>query len=195
MTKHLLLAAVAAASLAVPGSAKAAILMYELTSAPGFSGGWTFSFQLDTSRTPSFRTNDAIRYAPTTVSYTLPGSTIVRTETASNVGPTFFAPINQGGLSILRLNNNVDPQPRFFGPALFTGPTSSPTFLTGTFDLSDRPRNVPSDVQPFNYRLTVRDVGAVPEPGTWAMMLVGFGAVGFAMRRRGRPQLTLPAMG
>mgnify|MGYP002780877905 CR=1 FL=1 len=27
-------------------------------------------------------------------------------------------------------------------------------------------------------------VNAVPEPGTWAMMLLGFGAVGFAMRRR-----------
>jgi hypothetical protein len=26
--------------------------------------------------------------------------------------------------------------------------------------------------------------GAIPEPGTWAMMLMGFGAVGFAMRRR-----------
>lgn len=26
--------------------------------------------------------------------------------------------------------------------------------------------------------------GAVPEPATWAMMLVGFGAVGFAMRKR-----------
>jgi hypothetical protein len=26
--------------------------------------------------------------------------------------------------------------------------------------------------------------GAVPEPGTWAMMLMGFGATGFAMRRR-----------
>ena len=30
---------------------------------------------------------------------------------------------------------------------------------------------------------------AVPEPGTWAMMLLGFGAVGFAMRRRRRPAL------
>jgi hypothetical protein len=26
--------------------------------------------------------------------------------------------------------------------------------------------------------------GAVPEPATWAMMIAGFGAVGFAMRRR-----------
>jgi hypothetical protein len=29
---------------------------------------------------------------------------------------------------------------------------------------------------------------AVPEPSTWAMMLVGFGAVGFAMRRRRKTQ-------
>jgi PEP-CTERM motif-containing protein len=28
----------------------------------------------------------------------------------------------------------------------------------------------------------------VPEPGTWAMMLLGFGAIGFAIRRRKNPQ-------
>ena len=31
---------------------------------------------------------------------------------------------------------------------------------------------------------------AVPEPATWGMMLIGFGAVGFAMRRLKRPELT-----
>ena len=31
---------------------------------------------------------------------------------------------------------------------------------------------------------------AVPEPNTWAMMLLGFGAVGFAMRRRRQTELT-----
>ena len=30
---------------------------------------------------------------------------------------------------------------------------------------------------------------SVPEPGTWAMMLLGFGAVGFALRRRRTPTL------
>jgi hypothetical protein len=30
---------------------------------------------------------------------------------------------------------------------------------------------------------------AVPEPATWGMMLLGFGAVGFAMRRRRQPAL------
>lgn len=29
-------------------------------------------------------------------------------------------------------------------------------------------------------------VAAVPEPGTWAMMLLGFGAIGFSIRRRRR---------
>jgi hypothetical protein len=29
-----------------------------------------------------------------------------------------------------------------------------------------------------------QNMAAVPEPGTWAMMLLGFGAIGFSMRRR-----------
>ena len=32
--------------------------------------------------------------------------------------------------------------------------------------------------------------GAVPEPGTWMMMLLGFGAIGFTMRRHGRVMAT-----
>lgn len=32
-------------------------------------------------------------------------------------------------------------------------------------------------------------VAPVPEPGIWAMMLIGFGAMGFALRRRGRAKL------
>jgi hypothetical protein len=33
------------------------------------------------------------------------------------------------------------------------------------------------------------NVAAVPEPATWAMMLLGFGAMGFVMRRRRTPVL------
>jgi hypothetical protein len=32
-------------------------------------------------------------------------------------------------------------------------------------------------------------VGAVPEPSTWAMMLIGFGAIGFAVRRQKKAAL------
>lgn len=34
--------------------------------------------------------------------------------------------------------------------------------------------------------LLSQSVAAVPEPGTWAMLMLGFGAIGFAARRRGR---------
>jgi hypothetical protein len=33
-------------------------------------------------------------------------------------------------------------------------------------------------------QVIINIAGGVPEPGTWAMMLVGFGAIGFAMRRK-----------
>ena len=40
----------------------------------------------------------------------------------------------------------------------------------------------------FAGTLTFASVPAVPEPSTWAMMLLGFGAVGFSMRRK-RPSM------
>lgn len=38
---------------------------------------------------------------------------------------------------------------------------------------------------------TATQVGAVPEPGTWALMLVGFGAIGASMRRARRVKARL----
>jgi hypothetical protein len=39
--------------------------------------------------------------------------------------------------------------------------------------------------------LSITEAAAVPEPASWAMMLLGFGAVGFALRRHGRKGATL----
>lgn len=43
----------------------------------------------------------------------------------------------------------------------------------------------------YGGNLTFIPTAAVPEPGTWAMMLVGFGAIGFSMRRRRRVTASL----
>lgn len=53
--------------------------------------------------------------------------------------------------------------------------------------------NSPLGVNPPSSNLGVTTiqgrVTAVPEPATWAMMLLGFGGIGFAMRRRRQPAL------
>lgn len=45
-------------------------------------------------------------------------------------------------------------------------------------------------VERFQQIVTVTEVSAVPEPGTWATLIVGFGLVGFAARRSGRARRT-----
>lgn len=42
-------------------------------------------------------------------------------------------------------------------------------------------------------QFTTSQVAAVPEPGTWAMMLMGFGAAGFALRRKAKAPAVLAA--
>ena len=38
-------------------------------------------------------------------------------------------------------------------------------------------------------QIRISSAAVVPEPATWGMMLLGFGAIGFAMRRKRRPAL------
>ncbi|MEO7410613.1 MAG: PEPxxWA-CTERM sorting domain-containing protein [Sphingomicrobium sp.] len=58
--------------------------------------------------------------------------------------------------------------------------------LAGTFDrLTFDGINGEGGFQLDNINLRAVE-GAVPEPSTWAMMLIGFGAVGYSMRRRRR---------
>jgi len=62
---------------------------------------------------------------------------------------------------------------------------SSPVdFLAGTNNLSFSFAATGHDEFFGVNSLAVNGAPAVPEPGTWAMMLIGFGALGFAMRRK-----------
>lgn len=49
---------------------------------------------------------------------------------------------------------------------------------------------VHNDGGPTGLRVEMTGVAAVPEPATWAMMLVGMGMIGFAARRRHNVSLT-----
>ena len=66
-------------------------------------------------------------------------------------------------------------------PAGFTGSMSTNVFYLG---YDDRINNADDNHDDFIVRATV-----LPEPGTWAMMLFGFGAAGIAMRRQRKPAL------
>jgi hypothetical protein len=66
-----------------------------------------------------------------------------------------------------------------------------------TFDLLFDDRIVADNTEQFYDTHTFGSfstaAGAVPEPSTWAMMLIGFGSLGFAVARRGRRQVVVTA--
>jgi hypothetical protein len=73
---------------------------------------------------------------------------------------------------------------------------SNPGFLdftaTGTFNVTGfdpTPGIFYFSAQGNNVTSFSASTVAVPEPGTWALMLLGFGGIGMAMRRRRRPAL------
>lgn len=71
-----------------------------------------------------------------------------------------------------------------FGGFSFTADGSNNIFattqLTGGFGLL-RPDGT---IVAGRFSITPQQAGAIPEPGTWALMLLGFGFVGAALRRR-----------
>ncbi len=65
--------------------------------------------------------------------------------------------------------------------SLFNGLNADGTW---TLFVSDRALFDVGTLNGWALQITGNGLAAVPEPSTWAMMLLGFGAVGFAMRRR-----------
>ncbi|HEV2596658.1 MAG TPA: PEPxxWA-CTERM sorting domain-containing protein [Sphingomicrobium sp.] len=59
----------------------------------------------------------------------------------------------------------------------------------GVTDMASNPAGTCCGSHPA--QLNISAIAAVPEPATWAMMLIGFGGMGFAMRGRRRQQTLL----
>jgi hypothetical protein len=79
------------------------------------------------------------------------------------------------------------------GPALMQymgGPTHAITLLPASFGTGTYRLNFAGTTTGGGGESgTLSFFAAVPEPGTWGMMLLGFAGIGFAMRRRRRPAL------
>ncbi len=153
-----------AATMAFAGPASAATYLFELT---GFID--TASWTLDSSPTPDI-IDAGFGFAINNVSGNFNGS-------ASNSAVVeFYSASNLGGFAVGGPGFNIS----FNGPQFYTGPETAPTLIKGTFLLS------------FGHKLVISEfkapTGAVPEPASWAMMLAGFGLVGFAARRKAKVQ-------
>jgi hypothetical protein len=147
---------VAGALLLAAIPANATTFLFSLT------GSSTANFSLAPSPAPDFSIN-GISFNLDAVQGTVDG-------VAGTLDLAFSNTADSGGFSILSSFISTT------GAQLYTGTEASPTFRTGTFALSEFGGT-------GQYSLTIT---SVPEPAGWAMMLVGFGALGAVMRHGSR---------
>ena len=72
------------------------------------------------------------------------------------------------------------------GQAFTARSTGVVTLAGGTFDLTFQAVDSGGDNSAFIDGVSIAAVAAVPESATWGMMILGFAAMGFAMRRRAK---------
>ena len=183
----------ASAALAVATPASAADILLDLTNTTQNAAPKTFTFTATGAST-------VLNFQ----GYNLPGSTAVVNLFFGTSGSTLnagnnllvgaaYTPTASGCGNFFGVDSNVAGQ-SYGAAGLYFGGTCAGVYDTLTtslnttigqaytlrFDLSVF-GGVNNGVRVSTGALTT---GAVPEPATWAMMLLGFGGIGFAMRRR-----------
>jgi hypothetical protein len=210
--KHSLRTAVAIAALTVAGHAQAATFNLNLTGALANGNTNTFTSGPDTFRTWQLSLNgfgntvflnagDTVNATVTLDgAFTVPGSNemfigfdllgdFLPVGASNNGSMTFFSFSGPTGLSNNTVGTNCG---NCLSSIAFLGAQGPVTFnqIQTSFTIDTLTTvDFPAYGAQLSYQL--RDMtSAVPEPATWAMMLIGFGLVGAAMRRGTRVRVT-----
>ena len=168
----------AAAMILIASPAYAAPLLFSFTGNV-YGTPKTGSFQLDSNPTPS-SVNDQSAFGLTQIFFNnVQGVFNGTSEIASSIS------FGTGGASQFQFQSPSSGFAQFGGATVFSGSLNSPVFNPGTYAFTGFTSGT----------LTISNaMAAVPEPATWAMMMVGFGAAGFVMRRRKpRPSVSYAA--
>ena len=177
--KLLKIAALPLCALVMTGtSADAAPLLFSFTG-QAITGSVTASFTLDSNPVPDDINNQPAFGFGQVFFNNIPGIFNGKAETASTIA------FGTGLAAQFQILGTSAGFAQFGGDTVFTGPFSNPVFSPGTFNFTGFSRGT--------LTVTPAATAAVPESATWAMMLVGFGLIGAALRTRRRPKVTFAA--
>jgi hypothetical protein len=171
--------ALAIASAALPGTAEAAQIISSTTQTSSLDAGANNSFTIGFSDTQLANPFNELVTFTTDVAGMLNilvgtvGGSAENNVTFSNIFLTGTGLPNPNGVPLSQVL--FDPNDTFARNGIMVGP--------GTFTLNIQ--GTPGTQNgSLSGNVAFTAAAAVPEPGTWAMMLLGFGAIGFSMRRR-----------
>jgi hypothetical protein len=169
MTRAFIAAALAAASLSA-APAVAAIVTTDYTISGGTSGTFTLDFNTVGST-----------YTLTALNLTIPGGSTTFTTANSGLqfplGPTLTLGGNVSNVDNILVSGGADDFLVSFDATLASQSSTLSYFVAGT------------QIVPFTTVTISQGSAAVPEPASWAMMLLGFGGMGLVMRRNGAPRV------
>lgn len=125
------------------------------------------------TRTFSFTTPAGFNLASSDISSVFTG-----TNSATNID---FTTVTLNGVSFNTLSTGVQEFRNLLNQALIAGGVNT-LFVSGNVGVSGG--TIPADAS-FSGNLSfANNVAAVPEPATWGMMVLGFGMIGAAARKR-----------
>lgn len=173
--REILLSLVAVALLAFPARAEGLKFFSSVITAPSTQ----FYFILPSDPSPTM-------FDPLAAAFTISDATLYAYDSQGGFYPvkddlTFYEFGQGGGFSITRGYTGMGI--RYYGAQLFGGALDAPVFSPAIFTLDN-------DFFPSSSTLTITPLGAVPEPATWMMLIVGFGLAGAAVRQRRRWEQT-----